>query len=223
MKYFINIVFLLAVLSLVSGCGSRYINHAKETFKQADIYEIDLKKARSFIRSEKEYDQFTTVGLFDVIWFSEDVQEAYRKIKLERFGVFDDKAQKQLDDNIENANKFITFYLLLPPKDVQDIIYTHFDGVTYSQSNVDWNAVIEIDGKRYSPKEFIFERELDPELAYIFGKSANRYRSIYIARFETDINGTKIINKNTKQLKLILRTTKYSIPFIWQLRPICAN
>ncbi len=207
MQLRVKTFFLLIILGLISGC-SRYIDYAKKTFDQACSVDLDLSKARSYIRSEKVYDQLTTVGLFDALWVNKDVQDAYRKIKLERSGVLDTTEQKKLEAELEQYNQFTTFYLLLPPKDAQDVGYMHFDGVTYFNNNIDWKVFLEVGGKKYSPVEFTNISELSPEFSLIFGRTSTRYRSIYIAKFKPEDN-------YSGKLKLVIRTTKYTVQLCW--------
>ena len=79
-KQQLKILSVLGVL-LLSGCaGNNIKDWAEETFYQSNAYKDDLTVVKRYLRGIRLYDQFTTLGIFDALWLSDEVRTAYSNI-----------------------------------------------------------------------------------------------------------------------------------------------
>ncbi len=69
-------VLCTVLLCGLSGCG-RVADWATQTFDQGKTIDNALGFAKSYVKSVVVYDQFTTVGMFDALWLSDEVRTAY--------------------------------------------------------------------------------------------------------------------------------------------------
>ena len=109
-----NIIFILPILLLLSGCGKRFVNWGKETFNQAD--EVSVKSsidvARKYVKTVRLYDEFTTLGIFDVLWLSDDVRRAYTQLYTTKRGLDEQTYQSIEQRQLAINNHRISFYVL---------------------------------------------------------------------------------------------------------------
>ena len=69
--------FLLVVgLFFLSGCGG-LVDWAHETFDQGKLHKKDRELVARDLKSVRIYDGFATVGMFDVLWLSDDIRALY--------------------------------------------------------------------------------------------------------------------------------------------------
>lgn len=199
MKQSILVYRVWAVLSLLvclSGC--RYKVWGESVLNQGCKLDTCQLGVCDFLRTVHVYDQFTTLGNFDILWLSNEVRTCYSKIhaqqhcyNAERYKVF---LRRQLEEN----NHYITFYVLA--------FMPHARGELLSDENSAWSVCLEIDGESISPYS-IKTLELKPEYKHLFSRAYTHFKTPYIITFEArDIEGEPWISSAGQTLKLHFNT-----------------
>lgn len=167
------LIFSLLLCSLVPGC-KRYIEWGERSFYQGEQWEHELTHARNYIRSVKMYDQLSTLGIFDVMWLSDDVRTVYADLESSRRGKTNERKEVFLRRQLEENDYFISFYLLSAPAKKSGFAHAGEQGY--------WSLFLTLGDEVYYPSE-IKKVDLAPEYELMFGKRANRFKTAYLVKF----------------------------------------
>lgn len=182
MKQIIN-VFTLFTILILPGCGGTLIDFTKENFPQGYKYEDYKKVAKHYLRDISIYDQFTTLGLFDGLWLSDEVRTLYTDMYAQMLGKDIDAKNAFLRRQLKENNHFISFYVLS----------TH--SVPLSVKPIPWALHLEIDSKKYLPFE-VKTVELPVQYKTLFGKQFNKHKQAYEIKFDrNDSDGNDILEE----------------------------
>ncbi len=191
------------ILSL-PGCG-RLVDWGKQTFNQGQEVDEINNRIKNYIRSIKVYDQFTTRGIFDAIWLSDEARIAYSDLYAFRQGKSDEHTKTFLRRQLEENKHFISFYVLS--------LYE----VPLGDSNAEWNLILKVDEKEYGPVE-VKKVELPHEYRIFFGDKFTRFKEPYIVKFGAkDVDDKIIITPETKKLELLFRAVDRRVVLCWEL------
>ncbi len=160
----------ICIITMLPGC-SRIINWGKRSFCQGIDLTNDSRKVRQYIRTVRIYDQFATSAIFDVLWLSDDVREAYTDNHAERYGLKEENRRAFLRRQLEENNHFITFYLLS--------LYEVPLGIEMSE----WTIFITVGGENYYPID-VKAVDLPQEYRLFFDKRFTRFKSSYVITFD---------------------------------------
>lgn len=195
-------IIALGLLGFFAGCG-RIVNWGKVIFirKKVKKYESIPK---TFVRSVTVYDQLDTQAMFDVLLLSNEVRTSYADAYALKRGKTLQQKQLFLRRQLEENNHFISFYILAPHK------------ILLSQTDTPWQILLEIDGEMYHPIE-IKEVDLPYEYQSFFGKKFNRFKTVYLVKFDAkDIDDEKIIDKQTQLVELHFRSIDKHVTLAWE-------
>ncbi|MGC2310365.1 MAG: hypothetical protein WA432_01950 [Candidatus Babeliaceae bacterium] len=200
---------LLSCIFLLS-C-SRYVRYAKCTFQQATKYHDSLKVARQFIRSSYVYDQLNTVALFDILWLSRTVRMSYIDLYAHHWNLPQDTVKNLKEQAEQDLQKVMVFYLLLAPDSDENIISINN---TFSR----WSVILQINDKKYYPRDMRLEDKLTPEYKAIFGNLDSIHKRVYLVTFDAyDELHQPLINEKTQSFTLLLQATTYATSVCWNL------
>ena len=136
MKKLFNL--FLVVMLFLPGC-SKILQWGKDSFEQGEKVTDYTVVPREYIRSTIMYNQFKTQALFDVLWLSDEVRNAYVDTHIMRTGKSEEQKELLLRRELEENNHYITFYILS----------------LHSVSLIDlqplWITSLKVDGEVYQP------------------------------------------------------------------------
>lgn len=198
---------LLSLLTLFSGC--RHKNWVESIFSQGCKRDSYQQLAYDYLRPLHIYNQFTTMGHFDVLWLANPVRTAYSKIYGRRHCYCADRYKVFLRRQLEENNHYITFYVL------GDIPHTR--GALLNEDESPWSVCLKIDGTVVLPHE-IKTVELKPEYQHLFGKAYRHFKVPYQITFEAhDIEGRRLIHNGSQNMKLYFNTINRAACVEWDL------
>jgi hypothetical protein len=230
---------LLILLCIVPGCG-RYYNWAKKSFNQADKRTSCYELIRPYRCSAALHDGFNTVGMFDILWYSDEVRTIYNEFADDRYGVVaanqraeaaPDKPADQMrlllasqksEEKVElvevvpvakapDLNARLIFYLSMTS--AEDSIPPLLATANNKQST--WSAVLK-QGEEVYPAAEIKKVTLTPELKIFFAHHANRYRDIYRLEFNRYTpEGRDLLPTADNVVCVSLRSVDYEVTFCW--------
>ena len=196
-------LFISSIL-LLPGCTT-IINWSKKNFYQGIESPQDNQKIRSFIRSTKVYDQFSTFAHFDVLWLAEEVRNAYVMTYVHASGKREEQKNQLLKLQKDELKHFITFYVITP----QDTI------LNTEQSP--WHVFLMVDNLSFDPIEI---KIIEPNSIYksFFGKLYNRFKTVYQIKFEArDLYDNPLIISTTQAIELHFKKLHKEILLRWDL------
>lgn len=189
----LRLMILFCLLFSLPGC--RYIRWGKDVFYQSKIQFTYDALRNDYIRTLRLYDQFTTLGLFDVLWLSDEIRTIYSKEQAALFGWSDAEYQTFLQKQLAKNDSEISFYILASTPHVQDIMLT--------EDATPWTMYLRIDGVNYHPKSLEYIEDLTQPYKSFFGKRYTMFRSIYLLSFSAKTaSGCPIITTSTRSFSL---------------------
>lgn len=197
-----------SMLFFISGC--RYVPWAKDVFYQSKTKCTYTALRNDYIRTLRIYDQFTTLGIFDVLWLSDEVRTLYSKEYALLYGYCPEDYQSFLQDQLAESNCLISFYILACVPHVQDILLTE-DGTP-------WSIYLCIDGVNYQP-EILKLVELPYFYKLFFGKRYTIAKQVYYISFAAKSSmGDSILTKSSRSLSLCFHTPgRVDECIVWRL------
>lgn len=204
MKLNRSLYFVVGALLTLPGCG-RIIDWGKEQFNQGQEVDEINKRVKDYIRSIKVYDQFTTRGIFDAIWMSDEVRTAYADLYAFRQGKSDEHTKTFLRRQLEENKHFISFYVLS--------LYE----VPLGEANSEWNLILKVNDTEYVPVE-VKKIELPHEYRIFFGDRYTRFKEPYIVKFNAkDVDDKVILDETAKKIELLFRAVDRRVVLCWPL------
>lgn len=200
-------VMVLTILVLLPGCR-RIINWGRDHFVQGEKRPIPMDIVKDHIRSCRVYDTFDTLGLFDVLWLSDEIRRVYTDIYAAKVGKTEDEKEIFLEAELNENKKYISFYVV-------SIIPTQ-DHNTLGDKLGPWMIQLSIDNVRYQPKS-IKEVTLSTEYTMMLHKYWNRQKTVYLVKFDATCQGKPIINPTTDEIILVLNTIDRSCEMHWNI------
>ncbi len=199
---------LLSLLFVLSGC--RYKTWGESVFNQGCKLDKYQEATCEYLRTVHVYDQFTTLGHFEILWLSNEVRRVYSKLYAQQHCYNDERYKIFLRRQLEENNHYITFYVLaaLP----------HSRGTLLSEETSEWSLCLEVDGYSYPPHT-IKTIELKPEYKHLFSRAYTHFKTPYIVTFEArDIEGSPLIHSAGQTLRLHFNRIGRTEYAEWQLR-----
>ncbi len=206
-------ILSLSLLFILSGCGKRFEKWGKETFKQADEVKVNtpIEVARKNVKTLRLYDEFATLGIFDVMWLSDDVRRAYVMLYTTKQGLDAPTSQSLERRELAINDHLISFYVLA---------YQPYEPKLQLLGNTEsnWSIYLKIGDKKY-PTSSIKVVDISPEYRAFFGKRFNRYQTPYQVSFDAhEIDGTALIKDATTEFTLCISTTQKMGELSWPIR-----
>jgi hypothetical protein len=206
MKHFLLLAFFLPLI--FPGCGNRFSDWAADHVKHGKVREIHKERVVKYLRSIRIYQDFSTVGIFDALWLSHEVRQAYIDVFSSKYVLDKEKEEELLrKQRIENDN-FISFYVLS---------YIPDTSINLGEKNCPWAIDLKVNNKLYVPK-VVETVELSPEYLTFLSRILNKYKNVHLVKFAAkDENGDPIITARTRILEMRLSTIDRSTSLVWHI------
>ena len=202
MKVFIHACIAISMV-LLPGCGG-VTDWASQTFNQGKQHADHKAVVEKYMRSIKIYDQFETIALFDVLFLSDDIRDAYSKLFSSTHGRSQEAHLTFLRRQLKTNEHFVSFYVLS----------TH--QVPLNLKPAVWSIYLKVGDVAYQPLE-IKAIELAPEYNRFFGKRLTNHKRPYEIRFERQDTEGRDILEGASCVDLVFSTPKYHSSVSWDL------
>lgn len=200
-------VLCLSIITL-SGCGGRLTNWALDNFNQGGTITGCFEHPYEYVRTVTVYDQVNTVAMFDALWLSDRVRQSYIDLRSYRFNWSDEQSIAALNQQRQEENSFITFYVLSS------------NDIRLASSDPVWSVSLDVDGMTYTPVE-IRIADLEPEYKAFFGGLYVRSKRAYKIRFNaTNDNGALVISNATQMVSLWFRSVNKEEALTWCMQDV---
>lgn len=173
MKRFITIVGIAALLVGFSGC-SRYVTWPADVFFQGTCEDQLCACIKNYLRSIRMYDQFSTRGLFDILWLSDQVQEAFVLTRASKKHLMPEQTALLRERERKAFDGYTVVYMFAP------LAYDSASSLTHPQSR--WSVVLARGDSIIQPYDII-NIELGPEYRACIPAHCMRARTAYQVRF----------------------------------------
>jgi hypothetical protein len=189
-------------LLVIPSCIKTYKLVPSESSQGEELKE-KREISREYVRSVKVYREWETDAMFDVLWVSNEVSEAYVDRYCMRRGKSDADKESMIAQELEKNKKEIKFYVLA---DVRDKFHP-----SLSDDNPTWTIYLQTKNNHKIVPTSIKEVELDSEIIEFFGyryrkpKFKTPYEVIFPATHITNKTPTSITEK--KPFKMIISST----------------
>jgi len=208
------------ILMFLPGC--RYVRWGKDVFYQSKVQCAYTDIQHDYIRSLCVYDQFTTLGRFDVLWLSEAVRTVYSKEYALLYGCSPEDYLTFLQRQLAENEHEIAFYMLAVIPHVQDSLLTECQNP--------WTIYLHVDGVSYEPKCLEVVKLPYPYQVF-FGKRYTLSKQMYYISFDAKMpNGSPVITPATTSLSLCFYTIArkdecvvWDVPSSGLALPCCAD
>ncbi len=202
MKKQLYLMMNVAGLILLSGCGGNVIDWAEVTFNQSGCYKKDEMVVRRHLKSIQLYDQFSTVGMFDALWLSDEIRSLYADYYSRALGKDEEGKLSFLRRQLSANTYHISFFILA----LNETPLTILPPV--------WVMYLEIGDKKYTPAELKIV-ELPFEYKSFFGTLCSNHKSSYEVKFERqDQAGTDIL-AGQDHMTLVFSSAEYFGSITW--------
>lgn len=178
-------------LLLLSGCGGTLKKVYHESINQSLSYNDteQQKKINNYFKNLSLYDQFETVGKFDILWLSDEIKSVMSDMHVQMLGKDQEVRNNFFRREIKENSEYITFYVL----------------ANHDISLVDqpcaWHMYIDIDGKHYFPTN-VKMLEITGYLKKLLGKRYTIHKDVYQVQFARQTNEGEDIFIGAQSMKL---------------------
>ncbi|MFA6991138.1 MAG: hypothetical protein WC192_03755 [Candidatus Babeliales bacterium] len=200
----------LSFIVMLSGCVP-YHKLSKSEFPQGTNLETHYDITENFVKSQRVFEQFTTLANFDAMWLSDQTRIAYVDMYCKKRGKSSEAQGTMLERQLEENRHWISFYVLA---DVRDV----FNGAM-NDKTPDWTPYLELDGQKFEPVS-IKEIELEPEYINLFGCKLNSFKTSYLVSFPAQDQAGKFYLEGCKIVKLVFSSVDKSCSVEWNLEQI---
>lgn len=200
----------LLLIVMLSGCVP-YYKLSKSEFPQGTNLETHYDITENFVRSQRVFEQFTTLANFDALWLSDQTRIAYVDMHCKKRGKSSEAQSAMLERQLEENRHRISFYVLA---DIRDV----FNG-SMNDKNPVWTPYLELDGQKLEPVS-IKEIELEPEYINLFGNKLNSFKTSYLVSFPAKDQAGKFYLDGCKIVKLVFSSVDKSCSVEWNLEQI---
>lgn len=195
---------LLFFVCCLCNCG-KLVKWGESNFYQGEELPTEQPVVQQYIRSVTIYDQFTTRAIFDVLWLSDEVRNAYTDLYAIKYGKNDEQKKVFLRRQLEENKHFITFYVLS--------LYE----VPLGDANAEWSLFLNINDENYLPIE-VKSIDLMPEYIEFFGKKFTRFKVAYQVKFDAlDIEDNLLFSPDVDQFSLYFRSVDKGTQLVWYM------
>lgn len=209
----VNLFLLsLGLTVLFHGCVP-YYKLSKSEFPQPKDLEIkQLAVANQYLKSANVYDKYTTLAIFDALWLSDSVRDAYVNLNSQKTGKSQTAKEALLNRQIEENKHWISFYVLAD-------IRQQFNGTMNEKSPL-WSVYLDLGQDKKVEPESVKEVDLDSEYLFFFGQRFNSFKTAYLVQFPAvDVDGVNYLT-GCEVVKLAIRSVDKSCELIWNLNDI---
>ena len=184
---------------MLSSCTNR-INYLKNHyFNQGESLPNNYQKVHNYLFNVRLYDQFKTLGIFDILWLSDDIRRAYASTYCAKHNLNKNDCEYLSQEQLSLNENHISFYILAS-KDMHKKIKIFAQNGT--AENAAWALSLLFDNQEYFPTEI---KTVDLPLEYIlfFKDRYNRYQKYFLVSFAIP-QARKKLSRANQQLKLVI-------------------
>lgn len=199
---------LLSLLFLLPGCT--IIDWGKRTFNQGCKINPCIRMIpEQYIRSTRVYYEFNTLGIFDAMWLTNEVQKSHIQLFAKKNFLSQEQAQEMLNKRCIENNDLISFY-------VQAHV-PHMNNPLANDPDAPWMVSLKIGNKTYLPYS-LKKVKLDKEFKYLFGKYTSQFKTVYLIQFSAkDSNNQKLIKPGLEYIGLCFHSMENIATLTWEL------
>jgi len=210
MKQMILQAVMLIMLIFLPSCG-RLVDWGTDLFYQGRDTHYQLDRAREYIQSVIVLDEFTTVGMFDALWLSDEVIALYAHAYAHRNCLSNNAYADMLACNLSKNKKHYMFYVLT------------LNSYPLGDPYFEWAIHLLINSHCYSPLE-VKKVDLAPEYSAMFGFLLTKSKTAYLITFDpTDEQGNLLIPQDDC-LILQFKSVQKNVYVSWDMnKKICNN
>jgi len=208
-----DIFFIIAFSILISGC--RPIDWGTKTFYQGCKPEKCgwLCRPREYIRTLRVYDQFTTLGIFNAMWLSDEVFVSYANLYAQKYSLNEEATLKLFEKKVCELNGLLSFYVLAYSPGTTNVFGMKTKSTVIKDTP--WDILLKVNGKAYRPVA-IKKIELNPEFKVFFGQYVTAFKTPYLVQFAVqDDCGNCLINADTGSIILCLSADNRRAAMSW--------
>ncbi|NBV40402.1 hypothetical protein EBR77_01000 [bacterium] len=216
---------LLGVLLQCAGCKHNKVSEwGKNHFTQADHKRKDVKDLqKQYFRTQKTYDQFSTVADFSALLLSDDIRKAY----VDYYGYAHFKSEQEQDAMLKRLQKeneyYLSFYVMSYQRQVTyenaKALFTGGYQKRHAQMlgalESDWKVTLRIAGVEYEP-DAIKKIELPIEYEPFFKGIHTQFKQVYLIRFDAQFESLGIDLFASTDLELVFRSIDKETILSWQ-------
>ncbi len=204
----LNVTVACALLLVLPGCGGNIWDWGQETFYQGNKHYNSEHRAAvmDYTRTLRMYDEFTTLGLFDAMWLSDEIRTVYAQLYTKMMGKDEDAEKTFLRRQLKANEHYISFYVLS----------TSYVFLTAKPTQ--WAVYLEVDGKKFLPFE-IKAVELPIEYVTFFGPRLTRHKHPYEIKFDRkDPNGNDLLSPDKPHtMRMFFSNPKHFASVVWDI------
>ena len=205
-------IMLMMMIVLLSGCR-RVIDWGRAHFDQGEKRAIPMNIIKDHVRTCRVYNAFDTLGVFDVLWLSDEIRSIYTDMYAAKLGKTEEEKEFFLEAELNENKKYISFYVI-------SIIPTQ-DHNTLGDKLGPWMIQLKVDDEFYHPYS-IKEVTLSAEYRLLLQRYWNRQKTVYLVKFDVQANGKPIIKHHTDEIILVFNTLDRSCEMNWNIQDIHA-
>ncbi|HTM05787.1 MAG TPA: hypothetical protein VL201_00945 [Patescibacteria group bacterium] len=201
----IHTLLFISIVILLPGCTT-IVNWGKKNLYQGIEFQKDYTIPRSFIRSIKAYDQFSTFIDIHALLLVEAVRNAFVTEFITTTGKGEKQKNQLLKLQKDELKHFITFYVITPKDTV------------FNLENSPWHIFLTVDKLTVDPYK-IEQIELNTTYQLFFGKLYNpRFKTVYQIKFEAcDLYDNPLIISTTQAVELHFKKLNKEVLLRWDL------
>lgn len=220
-----QISMLFGVLLQCAGCKHNKVSEwAKDHFAQADYKRKDNKELQNkYFRTQKTYDQFSTVADFSALLLSDEMRKAY----VNYYGYAHFKSEQEQDAMLKRLQKeneyYLSFYVMSYQRQVtyENAKALFMGGYQKRHAQMlgalesDWKVTLRIAGKEYEP-DAIKKIELPTEYEPFFKGIHTQFKQVYLIRFDAQLQEQMVDFFASTDIELIFRSIDKETILSWQ-------
>lgn len=210
MKEYTSLFFGGLLLALLATSGCNLVDWGKCQFGQGCNVPQNETCVHRYIRSARVYDKLLTIGIFDVLWLSPEVQRAALDMKKMKFDMMSHEKDLALQEIVKNTEQYLSFYVL--------VYQAKGIGSVFTGSTAFWSLLLSVDGVLYEPVEIkeIDREDFDPVYQYYLFNCMSRQKKIFFVRFAAkQPNGMPVITPTTHEIQLCIRSYLKQVALGW--------
>jgi hypothetical protein len=194
-KKIANLLICLMILFIFPSCV-KYYELSKQECYQGKTLSDRKEISKNNLRKLTINDQFSTMAIFNCLWLSDDVRNAYVEMNCTRKGKDEQAKMALFTRQLEENKHWISFYILADIRDKTD--------GSLSDKNSPWSLYLESQDNRKVAPLSIKEIDIEPEYKFLFGPKFNLFSRVYEVKFPAaDLTGAQYIKKQTEPFKIV--------------------
>ncbi len=184
-----NLLILIFTIFLFPSCYKHY-KVSNIEFHQGQNHPDERVALNKNLKKVAIYDEYETKAIFDLLYFSDSVREAYINKHVEKKGYDQEKKNSLIAKELEQNKYWTTFYILTDLRDRKRN--------SLNEKNATWSVFLKLNNGSTVQPISIKEIDLEPEIQYLFGPRFTPFQRYFEVKFPAkDLNGNLYISDKT--------------------------